>query len=689
MIRLLLLLLLLESMLWLAFGMNISKHNCVDYCGDVKIPYPFGVGANCFHDKWFEIICDGSVHPSRPLLRHFNPEVLDINWPGRYSPRDPQWHGLDRNAQKLKVNLLPGNFCISNRAKDVIVTPVVHSINFGGSPYRFSRWSGEILSGCASVCAKDGATMNSTNCYGVGCCQASLLSSPTSYYLEHEEGLDSYQIALDHVGLPNSKICNISAALIESNSVKNLSGKLSNLKAFPTILEWNASLIALNMLDQDYDNISCSYYFNNVIMCTCRVPYEGNPYLPYGCQVVEECHKCRHHCAFNYTSNYYYCKNSHLLKWASILGFSLGAGLILLVLGCYWLYRFVKRRKEIKQKARYFKKNGGLLLQQQMSSNEGVVETTKVFLENELEKATDGFNENRILGQGGQGTVYKGMLEDGRIVAIKKSKKVDESQLEQFINEVVILSQINHRNVVKLLGCCLETEVPLLVYEFIPNGTLYQHIHYGAEDFHVSWKMRLQIAAESASALSYLHSSSSAPIYHRDIKLSNILLDDKYKAKISDFGPQEPLPSNKLIFGVVLVELLTGKKPICPNKDGGWISLAVEFLSCMESSRLSDILDARIADEAKEEEFVAVAYLARQCLDMKGKQRPTMKEISVLLDGIRSHHSPNFKELIPAESEHVITETVSTESGPYSVGMFSSSESPSGSIEVQPLMVDI
>ncbi|KAK0602435.1 hypothetical protein LWI29_033288 [Acer saccharum] len=330
----------------------------------------------------------------------------------------------------------------------------------------------------------------------------------------------------------------------------------------------------------------------------------------------------------------------------------------------------IKRRNKIKLKEKHFKQNGGLLLKQKLTTFDGSVDTCKLFNSKELDKATDHFNIDRILGQGGQGTVYKGMLTDGRIVVVKKSKVVDEAKLQEFINEVVILSQINHKNVVKLLGCCLKTEVPLLIYEFIQNGTLFHYLQEQNEDLPFTWDMRLRIAIEIAGALSYLHSATSVPIYHRDIKTSNILLDDKYRAKVADFGTSRSIPvvdthlttkvqgtygyfdpkyfqsnqftdkSDVYSFGVVLVELLTGQKPIFSTMTEESRSLASYFINSMEENKVCDILDAQVK-LGKEEEIMVMANLAIRCLNLQGKQRPTMREVAMELEGIRAPEKNN------------------------------------------------
>ena len=343
-----------------------------------------------------------------------------------------------------------------------------------------------------------------------------------------------------------------------------------------------------------------------------------------------------------------------------------GFGMLCLLTGAWWVYKFLKRKMEIMLKQKFFKRNGGLLLQQELASTEGNIDKSKLFTSKELETATDHYNTNRILGQGGQGTVYKGMLEDGKIVAIKKSKVIDESKVDEFINEVAILSQINHRNVVKLLGCCLETEVPLLVYEFIINGTLFQYLHDQNEEFPITWEIRLRIAIEVADAVSYLHSAASIPIYHRDIKSTNILLDGKYRAKVSDFGASRSMSidqthmttqvqgtfgyldpeyfrssrftekSDVYSFGVVLAELLTGERAIRVTNFEEDKSLAAYFLRAMKEDSLFEILDAHVLKEASQEDIVTVAKLTNRCLNLNGKKRPTMKEVAVVLAGIKA-----------------------------------------------------
>ena len=332
---------------------------------------------------------------------------------------------------------------------------------------------------------------------------------------------------------------------------------------------------------------------------------------------------------------------------------------------CSWLYLIVKQRKLIKLKQRFFEQNGGLILQQKLSKQENSTAIAKIFTEEELQKATNNYDETLIIGRGGFGTVYKGILPDNRIVAIKKSKTVDENQVEQFINEVLVLSQINHRNVVKLLGCCLETQVPLLVYEFIPNGTLFEYIHHESQESTISWETRLRIAAETAEALSYLHFAASPPIIHRDVKSSNILLDSTHTAKVSDFGASRLVPldqtqlatmvqgtlgyldpeymqtsqltekSDVYSFGVVLVELLTGKKALSFDRPEEERSLAIYFISFLKDNKLFEILEKHIAKEGKAEHLREVANLAKRCLSLKGEDRPTMKEVATELEGLR------------------------------------------------------
>ena len=360
-------------------------------------------------------------------------------------------------------------------------------------------------------------------------------------------------------------------------------------------------------------------------------------------------------------------------------------GFLCLFLLGYKLYQFLKKRKDRIHKEKLFKQNGGFLLQEKFSSC-GSSEKAKIFTAEELQRATDNYNKSRFLGQGGYGTVYKGMLPDGNIVAVKKSKGIDKSQIEQFINEVVILSQINHRNIVKLLGCCLETEYPLLVYEFIPNGTLSQHIHWQKDlELSLSWENRIRIACEVAGAVAYMHGAASIPILRRDIKSSNILLDDKYAAKVSDFGTSRAVPDDKThlttevkgtlgyldpeyfqssqftdksdvySFGVVLVELLTGKKPISFVRDEEERNLVSHFIALTKEDRLYQILEPRVAREASREDIHAIANLAMRCLRLNGKKRPTMKEVSMELEALRKSQ----KCLENVQEPHILRNEVS------------------------------
>ncbi|XP_044967812.1 wall-associated receptor kinase 1-like [Hordeum vulgare subsp. vulgare] len=389
---------------------------------------------------------------------------------------------------------------------------------------------------------------------------------------------------------------------------------------------------------------------------------------------------------------------------------AVGLALVVLISTAALCYCWIMKRRQVRRKrAELFRKNGGLLLQQRFTAikSQGKDSSAKIFSEEELKAATNNYNETRILGRGASGTVYKGVLPDETVVAVKKSRVFDESQVEQFVNEITILSQTDHPNVVKLLGCCLETEVPLLVYEFVPNGTLFQHIHNRSAPRSLTWEDTLRIAAETAEALAYLHSTSSIPIIHRDIKSSNILLDENFVAKISDFGASRSVPfdqthvttlvqgtigyldpeyfqssqltekSDVYSFGVVLAELLTRQKPISLGRPEESCNLAMHIVIMVNEGRLLKEIEPQILAEAGEEQLHAVAHLSVRCLNMNGQERPIMNEVASVLEELRRSFRNDKEQTMRRKDEpaqksneqgHLLREASSTSSLHYSEG---------------------
>ncbi|KAJ3687329.1 hypothetical protein LUZ61_016493 [Rhynchospora tenuis] len=314
----------------------------------------------------------------------------------------------------------------------------------------------------------------------------------------------------------------------------------------------------------------------------------------------------------------------------------------------------------------------------------------RVFSKKQIENATDSFAESRVLGAGGQGKVYKGLLEDNQFVAIKKAKEVEETGRGEFVNEILLLSQINHKNIVRLLGCCLETKIPMLVYEFVPNGTLSDLLHGRKRNRPIPLGIRLRIALESAVALDYLHSTISRSILHGDVKSENILLDDEYHAKVSDFGASNLVPiddtqvvkvvqgtrgyldpeyvatavltkkSDVYSFGVVLLELITRKCAIFRDETSERKHLASCFLSNASKNKLHELFDKQIVSNREKviEVLYEVSDLAVWCLNVRGEDRPTMRQVVEKLQHLgRLHSNLLGPELVPEETDSLLGES--------------------------------
>ncbi|CAH8274744.1 unnamed protein product [Arabidopsis lyrata] len=728
--------------------------SCQRECGGIAIPYPFGIGKDCYLEKYYEIEC--RITTSRklvPFLSVISKEVVSISLPSAeshfaYTITDQDRHesfGLVRvkfpitstgcfsdgkeSAGGLKMNFTDTPFFIgstnsliavgcNSKVSLMYIKPnmVGCELSCNTSKDSHSNSIPFVETGCSSNvlsysqdqgCTEE--TPEETGCNGNGCCQANLPNEPQQVIGIRTESND---------GNSTTKVpCTVAFLTDEIFTSPNAIKREHLLaKRYATVsIGWviqtknNSFFNSLACKNREYYR-NTSYFVEPEGKCTCaRITiselsyancgctygYTGNPYILDGCKDIDECKVKYEYCKETDTcvnlEGSYRCVGDKTR--AIMIGAGAGFGVLVLVGGVWWLRKFLIKRRMTKRKKKFFKRNGGLLLQQELNTREGNVEKTRIFNSRELEKATENFSENRVLGQGGQGTVYKGMLVDGRTVAVKKSKVIDEDKLQEFINEVVILSQINHRHVVKLLGCCLETEVPILVYEFIINGNLFQQIHdKESDDYTMVWGMRLRIAVDIAGALSYLHSAASSPIYHRDIKSTNILLDEKYRAKVADFGTSRSVTidqthwttiisgtvgyvdpeyyrssqytekSDVYSFGVILAELITGEKPvIMVQNTQEIIALAEHFRLSMKEKRFSDIMDARIRDDCRPEQVMAVAKLAMKCLSSKGKNRPNMREAFTELERIcTSPEDSQVQNRIDEEEEEEEEEEVVT-----------------------------
>ncbi|KAL7136206.1 hypothetical protein ABFS83_10G013900 [Erythranthe nasuta] len=668
-------------------GGNIGKPGCETKCGNLTVPYPFGIGidSGCSLDPEYDISCNTSFNPPKPFLGTGNLEVIDVtdshmridNYLA-YKCYDKQGKSTRRRAFRIRLSQ---HLSFSDANKFTIIGCDDLAIISGTQGLNFS-------SGCISLCSAKEDIIDGS-CTGIGCCQISI-----------PKGLHGFEASLgslkNHTEVWSFDPCGYAFLAEEGTFTFRVEDFLDigfenrTAQNVPILLDWVIGNINCSEArkSKDYacrENSDCVDSDTKLAgyRCSCVKGYEGNPYLEPGCKDTDECANspCDPRGMCTNTLGSYNCTCPHgfsgdgtklrgCLKQStpiSALKISLGIGFgfLAVIIMITLAYFTVQKRKLVGMREKFFEQNGGLLMKQQMSSHEGSMESAKIFSAEELKKASNNYSDDRILGRGGYGTVYKGILSDERVVAIKKSKIMDESQVELFINEVVILTQINHRNVVKLMGCCLETEVPLLVYEYISNNTLYYHIHNSGGMPWFSWENRLRIATEAAGALAYLHSSAGMPIIHRDVKSPNILLDEFYTAKIADFGASRLVPidqtqittlvqgtlgyldpeyfhtsnltekSDVYSFGVVLAELMTGRKPLSIEGNEAERNLSTFFVMSVKENKLFQIIEPRVLKEGSLEQISAVGDIVKRCLKLNGEERPTMKEVTMELERLR------------------------------------------------------
>ncbi|TVU25161.1 hypothetical protein EJB05_27646, partial [Eragrostis curvula] len=637
--------------------------HCPSKCGDVNIPFPFGIGEGCPWRESFAIHCNHSYNPPRPYYRSY--EVIDVTL----------------NTGEMRVVSTVAHICY-NSSNTTSMLP--QRFNFTGSPFLISPvkneftaigchtvallWgkdldgNGSYLGGCVTTCkSPNDAASDGDKCTGRGCCQ---MPTPSEFNMAQF----GWRIATTNPGWNSS--CSYAFVAEKGwyhfhQSDLNGPGEMDFQRRFsqrrvPLVLNW---AISTNE-DPCFSNHSerSNVTGGGGYLCNCSNGYAGNPYSSDtdGCKNIVECELdhmkyCPMHSKCIDIDGGYDCKCSIGRRKIGeecrpIISTAISATVVAIIMLALILWFGRKKYKRRIQRG-CFNKNGGDILKR-MNIN--------TFTELQLEKITN--NYNNPIGSGAFGKVFLGTTNDNRRVAVKRSIVEGENPWkngQELANEIAVQFWISHANLVRLVGCCLETDVPMLVYEYVSNGSLYNVLHGGIKPRVLSLPARLDIAVGSAKALAHMHSHGGHNLVHGDVKTGNILLGDNLTPKVSDFGTSKLASiarhanwcvigdmsyidpayiktgrytekSDVYSFGVVLLELITRKKAKY-DRDS---SLPIEFVKTWkEKGNGREMYDADIFSDGNAQSrryaecLDRIGALAVQCLKEDVDERPTMIEV--------------------------------------------------------------
>ncbi|TKW01635.1 hypothetical protein SEVIR_8G193700v4 [Setaria viridis] len=693
----------------------ITLPGCPDKCGDISIPYPFGTKPGCFLPG-FDVTCNRSFNPPRAFLN----ATANQHYVGEryYSEASPNPTGaltgdsrsvwpfelVDVSPAKSELRVYGAirSDCsdASSRNHTVRLQGTTMNINSDGpfflSPLRnalvgvglnvqpkmvrspsIDTTTGYMLA-CLSYIADD-RLAQSGSCTGQGCCQATFRARPEASIFSYNYFSVAFQKQDNTYGTGPKPPCTY-GMVVDSSWYDFSTEDMYNYEALPKkyprgvpfVLDFavGGGSCAAPQGTGCSGNSSCADAPSGAkgYVCSCLTFYEGNPYIPNGCQDINECsdhslNGCHHTTTCVNRQGGYDCKCKPGMTRRGTEGpctekFPLPAKIIVGLSALVVVSVLVFMVNQILKLKRFYEQNGGPLL-------EGV-KNIRIYTRKHLKQITNNYKNS--IGEGAFGKVYMGTLKNKQPVAIKKSIKVDEERKKEFTDEVIIQSEMRHKNIVRLLGCCLELDVPMLVYEFVARGSLYDFLFKRRESIPVD--TRLKIAIGSAEGLTYMHSAGESTIRHGDVKSANILLDEEFNPKVSDFGTSSLLARGKAemtervigdmsyidpiymeqgivtqksdvySFGIVLIELVTRRAATYDEKR----SYIENFVGACQDNRARFFFDNDVTCEDDIIILEMVSGVAVECLRPNPEERLDMKQVEHHLRGIVGLSAQNGQE---------------------------------------------